>query len=436
MQFNTSEYEQFSEYGVGTFGAIFAKKDGKCFLSFRESEQLMAAAVAFSPIMQDFTTKDGSESCSVLSGHTIGYTHDLNKTLDLQDENNQTVEEALFECAGSCSNKEDCVVLTGHGKSGAIANIAAIYFTGKCSSSCFFLFRRIKWYLSYSFLLCYIMSWHNFLALFPTTVSFGQPSVVGKGCNAINPSRYYRIVNSVATTDSFIPVENYYNSTAGASVLMYDAVPFWRSFRADSQGHLLITNGGDTGMRYVGLNSKVIEMDHTFSDIIANDPQLYIARMEYLLDQQNFPVPTNGFIGGTPCIKSECEGLCLNGKCTNAYKTGGNLTSCSECVNDSECLSGKCLEYNFGRNFCAGDSGKMDDDCFCSDNNACSSGRCELVFLLDESYGSTCCPKLANGEFCNGNNDCISGHCSRVFICRDKRYELFESESSLRGSTV
>jgi pimeloyl-ACP methyl ester carboxylesterase len=39
------------------------------------------------------------------------------------------MEASLRECAKDCLNPDECVVLTGHSQGGAIAAVAALYFS-------------------------------------------------------------------------------------------------------------------------------------------------------------------------------------------------------------------------------------------------------------------------------------------------------------------
>ena len=68
----------------------------------------------------------------------------------------------MRDCAKTCENPEDCVVITGHSQGGAIAAVAAVALAD----------------------------------LDPYIITFGQPYTLDAPCEKISSERFYRYVNS------------------------------------------------------------------------------------------------------------------------------------------------------------------------------------------------------------------------------------------------
>ena len=66
---------------------------------------------------------------------------------------------------------------------------------------------------------------------------------------------------------------------------------------------------------------------------------------------------------------------------------------------------------------CSGSNGLMDDNCVCTWDTDCDSGRCELIET------GTCEAQLAVGARCNEDSDCKSNFCSWRFQCDELRPE-------------
>ena len=239
--------------------AIVAKTDGRCYLSFRGTTQdifdwLQNLGLGSVDIYKDGDTASG-ESCSARGG----FADFLLSPLVLQGAMD------LQECASTCTDPDDCVILTGHSQGGAIAQLAAI--------------------LLYSY---------N-----PILITFGQPLAVSSGCEFLVSERIYRYVNSL-----FLEVEG------EEPYIAYDPVPLFPGF-GQGRGHYgyyLLLGDDTTALKFLGVDDEdsdfapgvQIDIDpHTMGGL--ETPFSYQARVTSLFDNGQFPVNINGFSADTPC---------------------------------------------------------------------------------------------------------------------------------------
>jgi len=300
-------------------------------------------------------------------------------------------EKAMRDCAKTCENPEDCVVITGHSQGGAIAAVAAVALAD----------------------------------LSPYIITFGQPYTLDAPCEKISSERFYRYVNTEYHVRG----------------IEYDPIPFVPGMGADAFGHTIILSNDFTGVAYVGkdVNDYYSPLDVTVaahSMIGTEEEPGYLDRLNILMDTRSnntYPIRNDGYIAGSLCSKDvECQtekcesetnfawSRCVGTECTTDDEcddTGRcdsglcipKLGSCQHCDEDSDCKSGSCLGFPIFK--CSGPDGKMDTECECIKDENCATGRCEGL------APPTCLALLPVGARCNEHSDCQSGDCSWRFKC-------------------
>jgi hypothetical protein len=116
------------------------------------------------------------------------------------------VEKEVRECAKSCTNKDECVVITGHSQGGAIAAVSALYLAD----------------------------------LNPYVMTFGQPSTVDAPCGVLTSDRIYRFVNTKTTSVG----------------IAYDPIPMSPGLGADHFGHMIVLGDDPSGVAFIGLDAQ------------------------------------------------------------------------------------------------------------------------------------------------------------------------------------
>lgn len=362
--------------------AIIARKNGYCFLAFRGTTQTWDDwRQNFRIGTDDVCGKKSQTCCAVRSGFYDAY-FEPNYVSDL--------EKQVDECVSSCTNINECLVITGHSQGGAVAAVAGVLFS------------------SYN----------------PYVITFGEPPSIEPDCKAISSHRWYRYVNTK-------------ESELGDIGISYDPVPFVPGLGTIVYGHFIILGADKKRVAYIGLDStssfSPLNVAGVESHSMVGSDQYpgYKDRISTLISNaKSYPIPSQGFAATNYCTEddecetkncskekmfsySECVGLqCTeDNQCdTNRCDSGScvpKLGSCMTCDEDSDCASGRCLLFK-----CANSNGLMDDECRCKWSSDCESGRCE---------GFTppiCEAKLPNGEYCDENEDCLSGKCSWLFKCK------------------
>ena len=156
----TVDYSAFGYYDAEPDQALTAKtKDGYCFVSFR------GTSMTWEDWKQnlDMGTKEicvnidaaVEKCCTSRKGFYEAYNTDYRAE----------VEKAVRDCAETCDDKDECVVITGHSQGGAIAAVAALYLAD----------------------------------LNPYIITFGQPVTLDAPCDLITSDRMYRFVNTKET---------------------------------------------------------------------------------------------------------------------------------------------------------------------------------------------------------------------------------------------
>lgn len=360
--------------------AIVAKRDGYCYGAFRGTTMTWTDwSQNFDPKSIDACVGNGESTmcCTTRNGFYEAYMTDYRDQL----------ESEIRECAKSCTNMDECVVLTGHSQGGAVAALAGLFMSD----------------------------------LNPIVITFGQPPTIDAPCNLISSSRFYRFINTKISGDR----------------ITYDPVPFVPGLGADAFGYMMLVSNDDTGVSYIGLDAQdffgPLNVDgfEAHSMVGTEEYPGYLDRVDAIMSHHDYPVRTSGYAAGSPCTQDkECESYqcaaetkysykaCVADECrqdqdceTDRCDSGlcmPKLGSCMACDEDSDCSSGQCLLPMFK---CAGDDGLMDDKCTCVRNSDCSSGRCEGI------APPVCEARLGEGATCNEDSDCLSLECNWSFKC-------------------
>lgn len=252
------DYEFITFYTDEPDQAIVAKKDGRCYLSFRGTTQDISdwfqnIGLGSVDIYKNNDITSG-ESCNARGG----YADFLFSPLIQQG------AADLEACASTCTDPDDCVILTGHSQGGAIATLAAI--------------------LLYS---------DN-----PILITYGQPLAVSRGCDLLLSDRIYRYVNSLLLEEE-----------GEEPYIAYDPVPLLPA-AGQGRGHYgyyLLLGDDTTALKFLGVDgedsdfapgAQISAVPHTMGGL---DPFSYEARVTSLFDNGVFPVNINGFSPDTPC---------------------------------------------------------------------------------------------------------------------------------------
>jgi Lipase (class 3) len=167
----TMDYTAFGYYKEEPDQALTAKtKNGYCFVAFRGTsltwdDWKQNLEIGNQDICVDVA---GTEKCCT---SRIGFFQAYNTTY------RHEVEQAVRDCAKTCVDKDECVVITGHSQGGAIAAVASMYLVD----------------------------------LNPYVITFGQPPTIEAPCDLIPSARMYRFVNTKETKTlgiAYDPVSN------------------------------------------------------------------------------------------------------------------------------------------------------------------------------------------------------------------------------------
>ena len=155
----TVDYTSFGYYKEEPDQALTAKtKNGYCFVAFRGTsltwdDWKQNLEIGNQDICVDVA---GTEKCCT---SRIGFFQAYNTTY------RHEVEQAVRDCAETCVDKDECVVITGHSQGGAIAAVASLYLVD----------------------------------LNPYVITFGQPPTIEAPCDLIPSARMFRFVNTKET---------------------------------------------------------------------------------------------------------------------------------------------------------------------------------------------------------------------------------------------
>lgn len=379
-----SDFQLFSFYDEEPDQALVALHNGYCFAAFRGTTLTWNDWQQNLAIGNDEVCNDHQKTCCTTrtgfyQAYDTSYRHEL--------------EQDIRKCARSCSNKDECVVLTGHSQGGAIAAVAGVALAD----------------------------------LNPYVITFGQPATIDHPCPLIRSERWYRLVNTKESETLHVGIS-------------YDPVPFVPGLGADFFGHMIMLGDDDTGVANIGLDAQTSFGPLNIAGFEAHNMNAadgsefpgYNDRIAVLMSHNSFPIRSDGFKPGTLCSENiECEtqqcgkehgfsyarcigtdckddidcelGRCEHGVCVPP------LGSCMACNENSDCASNICT----WRYKCTNMDGLMDDECECIQNSDCVSGRCEGV------SNPVCEAKLGGGMYCNESSDCQSGRCTWWFRCTE-----------------
>jgi hypothetical protein len=441
----THVYEAFGYFDDDPDQALTLKTiDGYCFVAFRGSsleldDWAQNIEIGNANVCTSVMSPTGNETCCT---SRVGFYNAYNTQYRTD------IEQNVRDCASTCPNRDDCVVLTGHSRGGSEATIAAIILAD----------------------------------LNPIVITFGQPPTINTPCELLTSERIYRFVNTKVTDLG----------------IAYDPVPMAPGLGADHFGNMIILSDDSTGVALIGLDAN--EYFHPFfngvdAHYMRGDTASpgYADRIDSLMGPDaTYPIRTNvsnfyihiislnmrlclwwsssftsfvlksvafvqlercqltyefvtksllcniwhlfvkGFAPGNLCSSdTECESKqcdqevwtswkrcvathcnsdddCATGRCDSGQCLT-KATSCMPCDEDSDCDGDDSMCLFF---LCSNEFGKMDNNCFCRIGSDCDSGRCE-----GWSFSPMCEARLANGASCNEHSDCISDYCSWSFVC-------------------
>lgn len=152
-------YKSFGFYSKEPDQALTAQtKDGYCFVAFR------GTSLTWDDWKQNLEI--GNEDICVDLAGTQKCCTSRKGFYDAYDTVYRAqVEQAVRNCAKTCDDLNECVVITGHSQGGAIAAVAALFLAD----------------------------------LNPYIITFGQPATIDSPCDLIPSARMYRFVNTKVT---------------------------------------------------------------------------------------------------------------------------------------------------------------------------------------------------------------------------------------------
>lgn len=205
----THDYEAFGYYDDEPDQALTAKtSDGYCYVAFRGTSLTFEdwsqnIEIGNIEVCNAGKAKGNNRACCT---SRVGF-YDAYDT-----QYRANVEASVRECAKSCPNRDECVILTGHSQGGAVAAVAALFLAD----------------------------------LNPTVITFGQPPTVNAPCGLLTSDRIYRFVNTKQTQVG----------------IAYDPVPMAPGLGADHFGNMIILSDDPTGVAFIGLDAN--EYFHPF----------------------------------------------------------------------------------------------------------------------------------------------------------------------------
>lgn len=266
---NPSEgYDSFELFTMEPDVSVVAKKGGFCYGVAR------ATTASIADQRQNFgkdtrvicSEQDETNCCTAHKGWSDAYNNSFREEF----------ETALRDCAATCDDADECVVLGGMSQGAAIASVASVFLKD----------------------------------LNPYVVLLGQPETLHPDCAAIDPYRHYNYVNS-GISGKWFPKKINYDKT------------FMKDYEnAMHYGHIILLSDDPSAVAYLGMNShdrfpssKGFRTGnaHTLRKL----PGFilgYSERFERILKTySNFAYPVKiGFSDGFYCTKDiECRGFCL-----------------------------------------------------------------------------------------------------------------------------
>lgn len=334
--FTHPDYEDINFFTEEPDQAIVAKVDGRCYIAFRGTTTTYEDWVENINIKTDDAYKNNDNTTGEFCVVRKGYSDFLRTSVVGQ------ANQDLMSCITTCTDPDDCLIITGHSQGGASAAIASI--------------------LTYD--------------LKPTVITFGMPPAAKKDCDLIPSERLYRFVNHRAEEGEI-------------GDLGFDPIPFVPTIfsKAVHYGYYLMVGPDGTAAKYLGL-----DQDYTFevgfsdhqneieSHSMAGQNYSYTTRIMNLLNTGNttgFPVSIDGFVNGTVCELQYSE-LCETGSCQKnvCAEPISDLCIKGSCEKDEDCAGSRVCIWDA----CASSNGEVAGGCPCQSNANCKSGDCDTKF--------------------------------------------------------
>lgn len=262
---NNIGFDTFETYSDGPDRAIVASKDGRCYASFRGTEftEPLDIKQQLLPGLEEVCPSGSSSNCCQ-TGADYWDAYDTDYRSDLEDE--------IEACATSCVSLDDCVYLTGHSSGGSVARVAAVVLK----------------------------------VLEASVISFGNENTLNAGCS-----------HAEDLEDGWVRWANTRETLLGLG-LKYDKFPFSTSIQGlTTFGSTILLSDDTTAVANIGSgDSTALLPKDPFSLLtchrIDTDDDAnslgYRNRIENLIAQANFPIPTTGFTDGSSCTQDfECE---------------------------------------------------------------------------------------------------------------------------------
>lgn len=291
LQYEHPDYEDIYFYNDEPDQAIVAKKDGRCYVAFRGTTRSLGEWRQNLGLGSIILFKDNNET----TGESCRGRRRFGDFVT-SDQFEQGAAD-LKACAATCSDPDDCVILTGHSQGGSSAMLAMILL-------------------------------HRFN---PKLITFGQPRTVTNGCGLIRSERVYRYVNSMVLDGDYI----------------YDPISLLLNVNAfrprGHYGYYLLLGEDTTAVKFLGVDEERSGLRTGLQiSLIPHDmqtewppgsgtirPWSYESRMVALFENGTFPVVVDGFSGGVRC-DPENDIVCSSEDCGDEFlcvaATGSNST--------------------------------------------------------------------------------------------------------------
>lgn len=347
--------------------SLVAKKNDVCYAAFCSSSLEIFGpldfmqAVDITPIeYQGCTTRRG-----FFEAYHAPYINEFSVTLD------NCLNSCLAETGSPCE-----LVLTGHSQGGAAAIAASLNYSSGYNT---------------------------------TVVTFGAPTTVERPCEKIQEENHYRFINSIVVKNDVF------------NEVVYDIVPTLPSLNAVHFGYTFVLSADNFPLAYVGMNDMQLRVP---TDVWGtHEMTLYLERVEVLY-LKNSDIPGTGWGEGHLCgYNDECaDGMkCIGGVFKESSCVVAEHTKCIRCYSDEDCGFNQSCLSRYAQAICVNDKGEGGNDCDCTSNYECKSGRCALSLesYFNAKFIPVCAEMLPLGSECIFGYDCVSGFCNK-FECGEK----------------
>lgn len=267
-------YDEFRWYSAEPEqpdAALYAKKDGKCYIILRGTMDgsLPDWWQNLDPRFNQVCDDDGEVCCRVRNGYWQAW--NANYVDDLVTD--------LTNCAATCEDPDNCVVIFGSSQGAGVAAVGALYLP------------HLK----------------------PIGITIGMPRAIQADCPLIDTSRWYRWWNTVTDPESTL-----------RSGLFYDPMVNTPGLSMSHIGHPLIITDDTSAIYWPGLDSQQLFRPGLWTPLAdVHDLEPYRARISAMMDRYrqddalDFPVTLDGYSSGFACrMDDECQSKsCQSGAC-------------------------------------------------------------------------------------------------------------------------